>query len=74
MSAGPAAVWSAPAVVRLGLGLAFLGYEWPELCTLGPGPAIHSSSACRCEGSVVGPVISVVPLRAETVIASNAEA
>ena len=61
------------AVVRLRLRLTVLGFEWAELCTLGPRPAIRSSRPCRCDESLIGPVISVVPLHAETVIASKAE-
>ena len=58
------------AVVRLRLRLTVLGFEWAERCTLGRHR--RSSRPCRCDESLIGPVIAVVPLRAETVIASKA--
>ena len=61
------------AVVRLRLRLTVLGFEWAERCTLGPRPAIRSSRPCRCDESLIGSVISVVPVHAETVTASKAE-
>src|SRR5947209_16342849 len=45
-----------------------------RLCTDNPRPAIRSSSPCRCDGSMIGPVMSVLPSWAKIVIPSNADA
>ena len=45
-----------------------------RLCKVNPRPAIRSSSPWRCEGSMIVPVISVLPSWAESVIPSKADA